>query len=100
LKFQLISLVGSDFCCHSCLDSLNKAHQVKEKFLKNQEILIQNDQSFVDVLIKDEESDTNYDSAEQNVIDSLEDFQEDEVKVPTKSTKKKSAKKVTSRSNK
>ncbi len=61
-SFQLVGLVGSDFSCQSCLDSLNTSHHVKEVFLKSQEILIQKgspDQLLneVDVLIKEEEPD-------------------------------------------
>jgi hypothetical protein len=80
---------------------LNKAHQVKEKFLKNQEILIQknNPDQFVDVLIKEEKPEIKDEPAEQNVEDNALHDLDEEVKVPKKSTKKKAAKK-TSQPNK
>jgi hypothetical protein len=72
---------------------LNKAHQVKEKFLKNQEILIQKSKSgepLVEVQIKEEKPDVKLEPAEQSVDDedvfqdvddSPEDIQEEKVKV-------------------
>jgi hypothetical protein len=89
----LISEVGSDFSCHSCLDSLDKAHQVKESFLKNQEILVQNqnsnsNQQFTDVRIKEEEPViVKYEPVEDAFI------QEEEAEITAKTVKNESTEK-------
>jgi hypothetical protein len=105
LFVQLIDIVGSDFSCQSCLDSLNTAHQVKEIFLKNQELLVQNGKlnqlvTDTDVLIKEEEPELEMEELEQNEDDFDADSQEKELETTTNSRKRKSSKRQMNRTNK
>jgi hypothetical protein len=92
-QFQLISEVGSDFSCHSCLDSLDKAHQVKESFLKNQEILVldqmgKSSEAFTDFRIKEEEPVIVKYEPPKDVF--VENYQEEDVEITAKTIKNES----------